>query len=341
MLRLSTKTIVRQRRYKRQEGKNFGMMGNYMKKLLFLSIILICMTFLLILSTFEGGVKNELISPLFKKEKVLGINQWFPKAVSGKDVNAPEISSKAAFFIDGIGGGAIFSKNIHERLPVASLVKVMTVLIALENTGMDEKYMVSQRATEMEPDEMILLAGETLTLKELLYGIFLISANDAAEVLAEGTLRQAQGKQAGRDEFIKLMNDKAKQLGMENSYFANPTGLDEDLGNSYSTAYDLAILTRYLIKNYPQVVDISKTEHIILPKTENHQDYEMYSGINLLTTYPGVVGFKTGYTPEAGLTLITLAQKNGKEVIGILLGSENRRDEARELLDYSFGKLIE
>ena len=208
----------------------------------------------------------------------------------------------------------------------------MTVLVALEYKSMDDKLVVSRRAADMEPDKMQFIAGEKLTLRELLDGIFLISANDAAEVIAEETTRD-------RGEFIKLMNDKAKQLGMKDTYFVNPTGLDEDSNNSYSTAYDLAILTRYLIRRFPEVVEISKAEHIYLPQTEDHQDYDMYSGINLLTTYPGVVGLKTGYTPEAGLTLITLARKNGYEVVGVLLGSGDRRDEARELLDYSFGKL--
>lgn len=283
------------------------------------------------ISTLNG--KGEFISPLFKKEKVLGINQWFPKKVEAENqMDTPQITAKSGLFMDTNRGEILYSKNIHEKLPIASLVKVMTVLIALEHKGMDEEFLVSKRVTEMEPDEMILLPQEILTLRELLYGIFLISANDAAEVLAEGST-------GNRDEFIKMMNDKAKQLGMVNSYFANPTGLDEDLGSSYSSAYDLAILSRYLIKNFPEVVEISRTEHVIFPKSSTHQDYEMYSGINLLTTYPGVVGFKTGYTPEAELTLITLAQKGGHEIIGILLGSENRRDEARELLDYSFGKL--
>src|SRR3989338_2298740 len=277
-----------------------------------------------------GKGSSELISPLLSGENVLGINQWLPE-VLGSQINAPKITAKAGLFIYTTGK-VLYSKNQKEKLPIASLVKVMTVLIALEHKGMDDKYVVSQRATEMEPDEMILLPEETLSLKELLYGVFLVSANDAAEVIAEGTI-------GSRDEFIKLMNDKAKQLGMENTYFANPTGLDEDVNNSYSTAYDLAILTRYLVRNYPEVLDISKTEHIILPKTETHQDYDMYSGINLLTTYPGVVGFKTGYTPEAGYTLITLARINGYEVIGIILDSEYRRDEAKKLLDYSFNKL--
>lgn len=301
-----------------------------MKKMLLLGIVL--MVFALMYLIFnQNKESDDLVTPLLKGEKVLGINQWFPK-VLGSQTNTPEITARAGLFIDAKDGQVLYAKNIREKLPIASLAKVMTVLIALEYKNMDSKYVVSQTATEAEPDEMILLPGEVMTLKDLLYGIFLVSANDAAEVLAEDTV-------ASRDEFIKLMNDKAKQLGMEDSFFANPSGLDEDSNNSYSTVYDLAILTRYLIKNFPEVIDISKTEHIILPKTASHQDYEMYSGINLLTTYPRVVGFKTGYTPQAGLTLITLARKNGHEVIGILLGSDNRREEAKEILDYSFKKL--
>lgn len=273
----------------------------------------------------------KLISPLIKQENVLGINQWLPGAVD-KEGNAPEISAKAAMFVETKSGEVLYAKNIHDKLPIASLVKVMTVLIALEHKKKDDQFTVSQHAADMEPDKMLLIAGEKLTLKELLDGIFLVSANDAAEVIAEGTT-------GDRSEFIKLMNEKAKQLGMKDTFYANPTGLDEDTDNSYSTAYDLAILTRYLIRHFPLVVDISSQDHIYLPVSPTHQDYDMYSGINLLTTYPGVVGFKTGYTPEAGLTLITLARKEGHEVIGVLLGSDDRRDEARDLLDYSFKKL--
>ncbi len=301
-----------------------------MKKLvLLIPTLLFLFSFLPVVSPSKGSI--QLISPKVKQENVLGINQWFPGTESTQSA-APQISAKAAIITDTKNGQVLYSKNIHEKLPIASLTKVMTVLIALEHKNMDDVFTVSQSAADMEPDKMLLIAGEKLTLKELLDGIFLVSANDAAELLAEQTT-------GDRTEFIKLMNEKAKQLGMKNTYFANPTGLDEDSNNTYSTVYDLAILTRYLIKHFPEVVDISSTEHIYLPITENHQDYDMYSGINLLTTYPGVVGFKTGYTPEAGLTLINLTRKEGHEVIGVLLGSGDRRDEARDLLDYSFDKL--
>lgn len=303
-----------------------------MKKLVILSTVFVIALSLLVFNTTSGKQAKELISPILNGEKVLGINQWLPQQVLGSQTNAPQISANAGLFIDTKSGQVLYSKNQKQRLPIASLVKVMTVLITLEHKKMDDQFVVSQRAADMEPDKMLLIAGEKLTLKELLDGIFLVSANDAAEVLAE----KATGDRA---EFIKLMNDKAKQLGMNDTFYANPTGLDEDSNNSYSSAYDLAILTRYLIRHFPEVVDISKTEHILLPQTENHQDYDMYTGINLIATYPGVVGFKTGYTPEAGLTLITLARKDGHEVVGVLLGSGDRRDEARELLDYSFNKL--
>lgn len=305
---------------------------NYMQKLTILSAVLVILISFLVLNIFSAKVPTKLISPLLQQEKVLGLNQWFPSLVTLSQLDAPQISAQAGLFIDTKKGQVLYAKNPQQKLPIASLVKVMTTLIALEHKAMDDQFLVSQKASEAEPDKMLLIAGEQLTLKELLYGIFLISANDAAEVIAAGST-------GSREEFIRLMNSKAIQLGMKDTFFANPTGLDEDGHNSYSTVYDLAILTRYLVRHYPEVIAISASEHIYLPLTEDHQDYDMYSGINLITTYPGVVGFKTGYTPEAGLTLITLAQKFGHEIIGILLGSDNRRDEARELLDYSFKKL--
>lgn len=303
-----------------------------MPRILF-GLLVVLLIFLAVNKNSNKETK-QLISPILSGEKVLGINQWLPTKVLGSQENAPEISAKAGLFIDTKDGEILYAKNIHDRLPIASLVKTMTMLIALEHKKMDDQFVISQKAAEMEPDKMLLIAGEKLTLQELLDGIFLVSANDSAEALAEGSTA------GGRPEFIKLMNEKAQQLGMVDTFYANPTGLDEDNNNSYSSAYDLAILARYLIRNYPEVVDISKQAHIYLTQTENHQDYDLYSGINLLTTYPGVVGFKTGYTPEAGLTLITLARVEGHEVIGVLLGSGDRRDEARELLDYSFKKLL-
>src|SRR3989344_4467067 len=155
-----------------------------MQKLIFLGGLFLFLLFLLFIN-ITSGKTSDLISPFAGQEKVLSLNQWFPKDVLGVQINDLEITAKSAFFVSSKDGQVLYAKNIHDKLPIASLVKVMTVLIALEHKKMDDIFLVSSRASEMEPDEMILLSGETLTLKELLYGIFLISANDGAEVLAE------------------------------------------------------------------------------------------------------------------------------------------------------------
>ncbi len=307
-----------------------------------LLLVLICLLSLVVVfagPSFLADITNTrpLIAPTSGNN--IGVNQWFPRNVLGLSLGAPNINAKSAFFVDTSSGQVLFEKNSKQMLPIASLTKIMTVVIALEHKSLDDKFIISQKAAQMEPDKMWLIAGETLTLRELLYGIFLISANDAAEVLAQGTVGSEQSSSANREEFIKMMNTKASQIGMKDTYFANPTGFDEDTNNSYSTTYDLALLSRYAIRNFPYLVDFSSTEHIILPITNTHQDYDLYSGINLLTTYPGVVGFKTGYTPEAGLTLVTIARKGNHEILGVILGSQDRRDEARMLLDYSFKRL--
>jgi serine-type D-Ala-D-Ala carboxypeptidase (penicillin-binding protein 5/6) len=126
---------------------------------------------------------------------------------------------------------------------------------------------------------------------------------------------------------------------MKDTLFINPTGLEEDGRDHYSSAYDVSLMSHYAVHTFPLLTEISKEPHIYIPATESHQEYDLYNGVNLLTSYPGVIGFKTGYTPEAGLTLVTVARLEGKEVIGVLLGCTNRRDDAKRLLDYSFKKL--
>ncbi len=288
----------------------------------------------------------KLISPIFSSELKIADNVWFPKSGSFSFPTAlasTKLTAEAAFFVDAQTGEVLFEKNAHKKLPIASLTKIMTVITALDKKDFSDTFDVSRRAAEIEPDKMLLKPFEKLTMEELLDGIFLVSANDAAEVLAEKTYNN-------RDKFINLMNLKAKSLGMADSLFINPTGLEEDdpsisSGSSgqgkqqYSTAYDVALMSRYAIYRYPHLLDISSNPHIIIPQTETHQDYDLYSGINLLTTYPGVIGFKTGYTPEANLTLVTVAQKGDKRVLGVILGATDRRDDAKTLLDYSFKRL--
>lgn len=317
-----------------------------MKILIKSSLIIAGITFLGVFIFFRAGelvAKNDLKSPILEVSKdQISENIWFPKLDQIEDskfIDAPEITAVSALFMDSGSGEILYSKNAKKPLSIASLTKIMTTIIALEQKELTEIYKVSQRASNMEPDKMFLIPNEKLTLKELLEGIFLISANDSAEVIAEGTTGR-------REEFINLMNSKSAQLGMNNTIFVNPTGLEEDPNNcyaripcQYSTALDVAIMSRYLINKWPEITSISSEPYVYIEKTQDHQDYELYTGINLLATYPGVIGLKTGFTPEAGLTLVTLARQNNHEVLGVLLGAVNRRDDAKNLLDYSFSKL--
>jgi serine-type D-Ala-D-Ala carboxypeptidase (penicillin-binding protein 5/6) len=281
--------------------------------------------------------KKPLLAPVLGLSKFdFSDNIWFRKEASSSPESPREINkvltAKAAYFVESTTGEVLFEKNIKEKMHIASLIKIMTAIITLDKKDLSDKISVSQRAADMEPDKMLLIAGEKLTTEELLQGIFLVSANDAAEALAEGVTGR-------REEFINLMNSKAQLIGMKDTYFINPTGLEEDNRKQYSTAYDVMLMSKYAVSKYPKLLEISSQPHIIIEATNEHQDYDLYSGVNLLTTYPGVVGFKTGYTPEAGLTLVTIARKGGKEVIGVLLNSTERREDAKMLLDYSFAKL--
>lgn len=282
---------------------------------------------------FLGLYQNKtLLSPVLGSEtEKFSDNVWYPQDIKSDFDDAPKITATAGFFIDFDTGEVLYEKNSDKKYSVASLVKMMTAIIALENSSWEKEMLVSKRASETEPDKMNLAPGEKLTLKELLEGVFLISANDAAEVLSENIL-------LSREEFIEAMNQKGKLLGMANSLFLNPSGLEED-SPQYSTAFDVLLMSRHAIKNWPALLNITSNPHIFIPATDSHQDYDLYSGINLVTTYPGVIGFKTGYTPKAGLTLVTIAEREGKVVLGVLLGSTDRRDDAKVLLDYSFSKL--
>ncbi len=272
-----------------------------------------------------------MVMPMVAAKSLPIENLWLPADESG---NYPKLglTAQAALAVDAQTGQILYDVKSSEKMKIASLTKIMTAIVTLENRDWGDRLYVSNRAAEMEPDKMLLIAGETLTVEELMQGLFLVSANDAAEVFAETVT-------GDRDQFIKLMNQKALSIGMKNSLFVNPSGLEEDNRDYYSSAYDVAVMTRYAIHKWPKLLSITSQPHIQIPATADHQDYDLYSGINLLTTYPGVVGFKTGYTPEAGLTLSSVAMKNGHQIIVVLLGSENRREDAKILLDYAFKKL--
>ena len=265
----------------------------------------------------------------FKNDQVTTLSIWVPiknyaEAASG-DLEKPEISAKSALIYDLTTNRILFEKNPSEKMAMASLTKIMTSVVALESYGEEDIFRVSQEDLVGE-NSMGLAESEELNLKELLYGLVLLSGNDAAETIA----RKFSG---GRDSFIVAMNNKAKSLGALSTNFTNPSGLEGD-GEQYSTAYDLLIMTKYAM-NFDLFRQIVSTVEFYIAPTGFHKEYLLYNETNLLTSYPGVKGVKTGYTPEAGFCLVSYLDYEGHEIIGIILGSNNRREEMKEILDYS------
>lgn len=259
-------------------------------------------------------------------------NIWFPKnGLYPSAVPKPEISAKAALVVDLTNGDILFAKNEYEKLKVASTVKILTAGVALERKNPQDSFIISERAAKIGEDFMGISAGEKLSLEKLLYGLLLPSGNDAAEAIAEGVSQTSS-------DFVALMNEKADLLGAKNSKFVNPSGLEGD-GDDYSTAYDMALISRWAWVNFPLFRKVVGTKYYEIPYTPEHKYFYLENQTNLLGTYPGVKGIKPGYTPAAGLCLVTLAENGEHEILGVVLGSSDRRGDMEKLLNYSFSTL--
>ncbi|MBP9719589.1 MAG: D-alanyl-D-alanine carboxypeptidase [Candidatus Levybacteria bacterium] len=277
---------------------------------------------------------DETVSPvpeflmLSKNKEVFSMDLFLPVIDFFTDMpnTKPEVSAKAVIVYDITTGKTLYSKNPRERVPMASLTKVMTAVIGIENKILSNQYSVTKDQLVGE-NSMGLLPHEILRLEDLLYGLMLLSGNDAAEVIAAHF-------PTGRENFILAMNNKAKALGLKDTNFTNPSGLEGD-GDQHSTAYDLLVITKYALTTHPLFAQIAQTILKDIPATDTHQQYYLENETNLLTSYPGVKGVKTGYTPEAGYCLITYLEYKDHKIIAVLLGSENRRQEMKDLLDYS------
>lgn len=240
----------------------------------------------------------------------------------------PGVRGKNTISVSLNDSAILYAKDEFESVPIASLTKIMTAVVALEHKKLEDKIKISRRAATVGENAMGISEGEIYTLEELLYGLILHSGNDAAYAIAEGTAGSAEN-------FVSWMNLKVKELKLENTTYADPSGLND--GNK-SSAYDLAKLTKYAMQN-PDFKRIVGTIDRTIAGTEEHKYLELSNQTNLLRTYPGVRGVKTGYTEAANLCLVTYAENEGKEVIGVVLGSDARKTDMIQILDYSFGKI--
>ncbi len=246
-----------------------------------------------------------------------------------------DIEANSYAVIDYDSGEVIEENNLSKKVPIASLTKIMTAVVALDLATPDELLAVSQDAAEVIPTKIAVRVGERMSLWELLHASLMTSANDATQVIKDGV-----DAKYGEPVFIQAMNEKAQFIGLKNSHFANPQGFDDD--NHYSSAEDLAILTHYALTNYPLIAEITKKDEVYLPENQYHQAQRLVNWNGLLDVYPNIFGVKIGNTGWAATTTIVGAERDGKKVLVVLLGAPNvlKRDmQAAELLDYGFKKL--
>lgn len=242
------------------------------------------------------------------------------------NVNDIKISSPSAIVIDSINGRVLYEKNGYEKRNIASLTKILTAIVTVENVKLEEVVTIKTSSSSIGGSTVGMSKGDEITVRALMYGMLMCSGNDCAYALAE---------YVGGDieTFAKLMTEKAKEIGAKDSNFKNPHGLDVE--GHYSTAYDMALITRYALNN--QVINkIVGTESITIQfgKTER-----TFSNTNrLLRTYASADGVKTGFTNGANRCLIASATKDELRVIAVVLGAETtdiRFNDAKTLLEYA------
>ncbi|HHY41400.1 MAG TPA: D-alanyl-D-alanine carboxypeptidase [Thermoanaerobacterales bacterium] len=247
------------------------------------------------------------------------------------DINAP-----SAILMDAGTGTILFEKNAHEKMEPASITKIMTLIIALESVesgkvNLSDIVRVSERAWKTGGSQVFLGPGEEQTLETLLKCIVISSANDASMAVAEYIGGSVEG-------FVKLMNDKAKELGMKNTHFTNPHGLSDP--DHYTTAYDIALMSRELVK-YPIFFKWSTIWMDYLEHTDKKREATMLANTNkLLGKYEGLDGLKTGFHNKAGHCFAGTAKRGDFRLISVVLNAQNsnqRFEDTVKLLDYGFG----
>ena len=240
-------------------------------------------------------------------------------------IKAFDTSATSAILMDLDSNRILYSKNIHEIRSVASISKIMTAIIAIESNKLDDIVTIGDEIDSAYGSAIYIKKQEQIKLIDLVYGLMLRSGNDAANAIA---------KYVGNDieKFVKKMNEKAQEIGMKNTTFNNPSGLDEEKAN-FSTAYDMAILTSYAMKNdiYKKIVSTKK--HVV--KT-NENTYIWYNKHKLINSYKYATGGKTGYTKEAKRTLVTTASHNNLNLVAVTLNDGNDFTDHKNLFEEAF-----
>lgn len=252
------------------------------------------------------------------------VRVFSPVPVLDGNDHFPIMSAQSVLAIDIVSGVTLYEKNPDEKLLPASTTKIVTALVALDYYNLDQVLTVGN--IKVEGQKMRLVSGEKMTVKDLLYGLLVFSANDAAEVLAENF-------PGGRKSFIAAMNLKAEELSLNNTYFSNPSGL-EGLGH-VSTARDLTRASEVALKNsfFRKVV---ATKEIQLTSVDGQIKHKIRNINELIGQVEGVLGVKTGWTENARENLVAYVERGNRKIMTVVLGSQDRFGETRELIEWIF-----
>jgi len=247
-----------------------------------------------------------------------------PYPVNRRRQPPPFLTARSAVVVDLPSATPLFTKNPNTPLPPASTTKIMTALIVLENFSLDEVITVNQPFTVGQT--MDLQAGEKLTVESLLYGLLVQSANDAAYALANAF-------PGGPSAFVAAMNQKARQLHLDHTHFKNPAGLDEP--GHQTTARDLAVLSAAALR-YPFFLKAVSTAGLTVSDVDFKTFHPLKNINQLLGKVWGVRGIKTGWTAEAGECLVALTEREGHQIVTVVLGSQDRFGETEKLINWVF-----
>ncbi len=240
----------------------------------------------------------------------------------------PYVSAESAVVMCVENGKVLYSKNADNKMSMASTTKIMTSLIAIEKAIPNREIVVTKDMVSVEGTSMGLQAGDSVSMNELIYGMLLQSGNDAAHTVACVIA-------GNEEEFAKLMNKRAAQIGMKNTSFATASGLDRE--NHYSTAYDMALLACECIKN-PAFASVCSKKSVSLTYGNPPYRRTLTNHNRLLWSYEGCIGMKTGFTKKSGRCLVSAAKRNGITLVAVTLNAPNDWNDHISMLDYGFSK---
>lgn len=263
---------------------------------------------------------------LFCKIVLILIISFITTGLLPQKASALAPSAASAILIETSSNTVLYEKNAHKKLPMASTTKIVTALCAIESGRLDKIVQVDDSAVGVEGSSIYLQKGEKISLEALVYGLMLHSGNDAAVAIACAVSGSVE-------EFTNLMNETAKKAGATHTNFENPNGLDSK--NHYTTAYDLAIITSYALKNekFAKIVSTYKTT---ISNGEKDYARQLKNHNKLLTMYEGCTGVKTGFTKKCGRCLVSSAKRDNTELVAVTLNDGNDWADHMRMLDYGF-----